>query len=500
MNIKNVLYNWFGMVGLIAYAFVITPFLVHRLGNNYYGIWTLVTSCIAYFTILDFGIHSSVNRYISKYKGIDDVENISSVYTNALCMYGFIGIVVIAGGMIVYLRLDKIFNIAASDLGLVRRVFSLMVAYTAIQFPLTVYAAIIYAYQRFDLINIISVSELVVRGILIYFLLDTQNGLITLAIILVVLGLLKYGSYMLFSYSIINKLKFDAKFIKMSTIRTMLAYSIITFLAVIAENIIYRTDNIVIGMYLDPKAITMYSIGFMISEYLSNIIGKMNNVLNPIFSDHESRGEYEHIRSLILKTTRYAILVGVPLSFAAFVVGKDFITLWMGKEYEPAYTIMCILVCSRMMTIPVSPMYPLLYGIEKHRLILYTGLIEAVINLSLSIYLVRKIGILGVALGTMAPMIVISILMPYLVCRTIKLSCREWLRDGVLRPLSFSAIFLVAIIIFRFLFKEMTAFRFIALTAGIVGIYFSLIIRFGLNSDEQYRVMSFANRFKVKYL
>ena len=45
-----------------------TPYMLHMLGQNEYGLYSLVASIIAYLTILDFGFGNAIVRYTAKFR------------------------------------------------------------------------------------------------------------------------------------------------------------------------------------------------------------------------------------------------------------------------------------------------------------------------------------------------------------------------------------------------------------------------------------------------
>jgi O-antigen/teichoic acid export membrane protein len=78
----------------------------------------------------------------------------------------------------------------------------------------------------------------------------------------------------------------------------------------------------------------------------------------------------------------------------------------------------------------------ILYGTSKHRINALWVIGEAVANLSLSVFLVRRIGIMGVAWGTLIPSAAVSLLLrPQYVARMLKLPMRSLLWQGWIRAL-----------------------------------------------------------------
>ena len=53
-----------------------TPFMLRQLGQSEYGLYMLIGSLVAYISILDFGLHNTVYRFIAKYQAEKDVNRL----------------------------------------------------------------------------------------------------------------------------------------------------------------------------------------------------------------------------------------------------------------------------------------------------------------------------------------------------------------------------------------------------------------------------------------
>jgi O-antigen/teichoic acid export membrane protein len=72
---------------------------------------------------------------------------------------------------------------------------------------------------------------------------------------------------------------------------------------------------------------------------------------------------------------------------------------------------------------------------SKHHVIAWLRIAEAVANLTLSVILVQKIGLVGVALGTAIPsFIVVALVLPPVACRIVGVGLVEYYVKAYLRP------------------------------------------------------------------
>src|SRR6202049_22359 len=89
--IKNVGSSWFALGVNILVGFFLSPFILHRLGDTAFGIWVLIFSVTGYYGIFDFGIRSSIIRYVSKYTATQDIEEVNRLINSAMFTYTAVG-------------------------------------------------------------------------------------------------------------------------------------------------------------------------------------------------------------------------------------------------------------------------------------------------------------------------------------------------------------------------------------------------------------------------
>src|ERR1700743_1258941 len=80
----NVIMNWVAMAVSMVVPFFLTPFVIHSLGVDAYGIWILATSTVAYLWILDMGLRSAVIRFVSKAAAQEKPEDATKAIGAAL--------------------------------------------------------------------------------------------------------------------------------------------------------------------------------------------------------------------------------------------------------------------------------------------------------------------------------------------------------------------------------------------------------------------------------
>ena len=80
--------------------FIYVPILLYYIGKNEYGLYQLIGSFIAYFSIMDFGLTAAVVRFYTKYKALNDKINMENVLAISSRCYVVITVILFIIGYI----------------------------------------------------------------------------------------------------------------------------------------------------------------------------------------------------------------------------------------------------------------------------------------------------------------------------------------------------------------------------------------------------------------
>jgi len=130
------------------------------------------------------------------------------------------------------------------------------------------------------------------------------------------------------------------------------------------------------------------------------------------------------------------LLIAIPLCSGYFFLGGQFIRLWMGSGYGLSATILAVLTIPQIFSISQYASGIILVAMSRHKILAKIALVEGVANTAMSIILIKKMGLIGVALGTVIPhLISTAVVIPLYTLRTIQLSVRDYVVRAYAGPL-----------------------------------------------------------------
>jgi O-antigen/teichoic acid export membrane protein len=191
---------------------------------------------------------------------------------------------------------------------------------------------------------------------------------------------------------------------KSSILRSLWGYSVFAFLSTIAIQLIYQTDNLVVGTFISASAVTYYSISNSLCRYTDQFASAMAMPLVPAASSYDVSKQTEKLRSLYVNGTRITLGLVLPILLTLITRGHTFISLWMGPIYaRESGNVLVVLAVPLLFVYGNRTAVSIAFGVGKHKKSAVWAISEGIANLTLSVTLVHWFGIYGVAFGTMIP-------------------------------------------------------------------------------------------------
>src|ERR1700756_5169125 len=165
--VKNVTSTWLGLLVHALTGFFLSPFILHKLGDQAFSLWVLVFAFTGYFGLLDLGIRSSIVKYTAKFIATGDRDQLKRYLSTSMAFYTAIGAVILIATMVAFFSLQLLFRIPAGSLASARMLVLLSGAGIAVTFPLTVFAGALEGLQKFSWLQLSQIGITLLRALLI---------------------------------------------------------------------------------------------------------------------------------------------------------------------------------------------------------------------------------------------------------------------------------------------------------------------------------------------
>ena len=379
-----------------------TPFMLRMLGQSEFGLYSLAASVIAYLTVLDLGFGNAIVRYTAKFRAEGKQKEQYEMFGMFFLLYLFISALAFILGLFLVGYVDCLFDthMTTDEIGKIRLMLLLMAFNLAFTFPMSIWGAIITAYENFVFQKIINIARILLNPIVMIVLLLFGYKAVAMVVVTTFFNVATLVINWIYCK---RKLHIHLRFthFRWDFLKEVSIYSFWIFLNAIIDRIYWSTGQFVLGIFRGVAMVAVYAVAIQLSNLYIMFSTAISGLFLPKVMAMVTRNEDRKVISdLFIRTGRIQFIV-IAFVLAGFIIfGRQFILLWAGEGYENAYWI------SLLFFIPLT--VPLIQNLGitilqarnemKFRSTLYV--IIAIASLGLSIPMAKSYGGIGCAFAT----------------------------------------------------------------------------------------------------
>jgi len=482
---RNISMDYLALGVDVLIGVVMLPFNMAHLGASTYGLWVLVASVTAYFSMLDLGYGVAQVKFASEYRARRDSEGLNQIVSSLFVVFCAIGLIAFAVGCFLAFNLERFFNITPVQAETGRQVLMIISAYVALGFPASVFGGIVNGFQKHYLNGWVSIATSITVAVVNVTVLLAGYGLVELVAATTTIRALSHIGYALNAYRAYPGLRIRWSNVRLARLREVTGFSAFILLIDVANKLNYATDAIVIGAFMTTVAIAIWAVARRLIDAVQIVTGQLNGSMFPIIVDTASLGQIDRLRLLFLQGTRVSLAMVVPIATGLCLLAEPLVTAWVGSDFAASVPIIYVLAVVVAIRVGNSTATTLLKGSGQHRLLAISNLLIALANLGISIALVGRFGLIGVAIGTLIAITLVSIFVLFpAACRRVQIGTLEAFKRAVfpsLWPLVVMAGFLA--ITRNLASVNLAAIALQAITAGLI--YLAVFLMLAIDRGER---------------
>jgi O-antigen/teichoic acid export membrane protein len=399
------------------------PLAVRYLGAERYGVWATITTTAVWINLLDLGIANTLTNSISRAYALDDRASAARYFTNALLISGSIAVAVGAVFAIVVSRVDwvRLFNVSANvPASEVRNTVAVAATLMLLGLPCNLGSKLLAGYQELHRYNYAVLAGAVssvlglALGITLHVsmpvLFTMSMGCVTFASLATLITVITWQKpWLLPRLGLIDR----------STSCELFNSGSSFFLIQVAAVVVFSSDNIVVSHYLGAAEVTPYSVTWRLVGLAAILQSLIFPALWPAYAEAYARGDYGWIRRTFSLTLRGTVAINFGFVMLLILFGRTMIRLWAGQAAVPTFPLLLVMAGWALISGFMSVESCLLAALNRTWEQAFLSIVAAVVNLSLSIALVRHIGALGVIGGTILSYVFVLVIPQSLVVRSL---------------------------------------------------------------------------------
>lgn len=429
--------NWLAFAAALLVSFFLTPYMIRRLGAGPYGVWAFVESLLAYLTLFDLGIAACVVRYVAKFHQTGEADRLRGLLSTTWFLFVGLGCGAVVVGMAIIpwsvagMTSSGVPKTEAIAFGL------LMLANLALTLPLSVFPAILDGLERYGSKSVVRLVIITIRTGVLIATLENGGSLWDVGLVIAVANIVEHVIMALLCRRYLPVIRFRWKFVNRESFHEIRGYGTNAFLAMIAGRVTVQSGTLIVAAFLGMGSVTTFAIVSRLVEMAKSMLRTAITTLTPAISSLEAAGRHDQIRATFLKATRFVLYLILPVQAGFVIFGKTFLNLWLKDPIygETCYEPLVVLSLPLSLVMAQSVAARILYGTGRLTGFARMCLVEAAVNLALSIALCKAYGLIGLMWGIVLPNILMNLWTIQEARRSLNLPLANYVRQSWLKPL-----------------------------------------------------------------
>jgi O-antigen/teichoic acid export membrane protein len=434
MMLRNIGSNWVLILVTIAATYLLTPFIIGTLGQDGYGTWTLITSMTGYISLMALGVPMACVRYLAQDVAEGDERKVNQTIGSCAGLYLLIGMVAVLIGAVLMV-LFKAYAIPSAFKTEALLAFGLMVLNVSAGFIGFLPEGILFAHHDFVRRNLVRMAGVLLRLGLTIGLLKLHASLVTLAVVQIACLGFDFSVTLFLIRRYYPGIRISLADFDFAMVRRIFSFSVFVLLLTAGARLSFETDALVIGALMGVSFIPYYVVANSLIVYVMDFVIAIAAVVSPMATKMTTERKSDQLREMFLKWSKVALSLTLMVGLFLIVFGPTFIGWWINPSYErPSGQVLQILMVSSFVFLPIRGVaLPLLMGLGKPKTPAIASLAAGLLNLGLSVLLIRPFGLIGVAVGTAIPNVLFASVVLVVACRELELTVVDYVKYVVPR-------------------------------------------------------------------
>jgi len=379
---------------------LILPLFIKNLGTGLYGIWVLSTLIIGYMGLMNFGFGAGIQKYLSRAYNLKEETKFNEYISTGVFIYLIVGVLIF---LITIFYSDKVihfFHIDPQNQEAAKSLLLISGAYSIVFWPITMLDSIFPAILNYKISSLLRGLQITGSSIGLLILVYLNLNIVQIAAYDKIIRFFLWLPTIYYIFKIIPFFKLKISLIRINVIREIYKFSFAVFYMQLLGYLSYQLDNILIGRYMKMQDITNYTVSTKTNQILERGLSLITTIIMPTMFKADATKNYDLIEKMVNKGTKYYAILATPLAFVGIIFINSFIKLWVGNTFLP-YAIWGVIYLSGYIFDPAMGIVSTtIFSLGHHKVITIIRSLSTLINVILSIYLIKYFGIGGPILGT----------------------------------------------------------------------------------------------------
>lgn len=384
-------------IGIAIIGIISLPLKLNYFGIEIFGLYQLVASVVQYLSKTDFGIGTTIKKYVPAMNVKKEYLELGRLIGFSL-FFNFLLSLLIAGIIIIIGHLSmNIFSLSSEDAKIFESLAIILAFRIIIDRTLAIFPAFLEGMQRHFVVNAINLLITGFDLLLILYIINAEGTIKEYVLYLTF-------TQVLFKILIMFCTKysfgfFNIRAFKLEQIKDQFIFSWNMTKSQIASLLQYESARIILGLFTNPTTVGYFHVGEKIHNIVRQILNQIFSSLMPLIAEKHAENNEKYIKKALFDGSRIVVSICFPVLLVLIFNSKAILRLWLGNEYTFLSLFAALFLVPYFISLPSGIMSNSLIAKGNIKKYMNIKMIAAGLNVITSIILVQFYGIWGVLFG-----------------------------------------------------------------------------------------------------
>lgn len=437
--IRNVCFCGARLVLLAPLPLLVIPFFIKKLGTSGYGTWAVFLAISGVTSLADLGLVTTLSKHVAEFYTLKDFRALSRLLNTGFVLYLAIATVLVLilsiGASSLIAMLFRSSLVSSTELHLLWRYLMCLVFANILTL---LFSSVAVGLQRMDLSTSLASLNLLLATGLSVLLLSLGWGLQGILAAYVLAAWAALCCYVYVLHRLLPEIRPDLLDCRWSMAKEIFAFSVKTYVTQVVVVVHNQIEKLYLAWFVGVISVGWYDISSDLALKVRAIPNLVLSPMMPAASELDALNDQKRLEDLYYRTHKYLAFIGVPLTIYVVFISKKFVELWLGPALSVIALPFSVLVVTNFINLTTGPGLLVLVAKGKLNPGIYSAIVGLVLNVTVSLVLIRSYGFNGAVTGTALSLSIGSIVFLYLFQRETAGAFSAGLKRAYFKPVSSS--------------------------------------------------------------
>lgn len=396
----NILTSLLNQAATLVCGLIIPSLMISSFGSEAYGATTSIAQFLSYITLLEGGVGGVARAALYKPLADRDSRGISCVIADIRRFFRAIAYVFVVYTLLLAVSYKSISHIQCLDwLSTAALVVVISLSIFAQYYIGISYDVLLQADQKTYVTQLIGVVSIVLNALMIIVLIRLGCGLIVV----------KLASSIVFALKPMVMWLYVRRHYRLERVPAGQGHALQQKWDALAQHLAYflhsNTDVVVLTLLSNLTQVAVYGVHNMVISNVQRLVTAFSAGMEAMFGEQYARGDRQELNRIFSQYETLISTVSLFIFGVCAVMIVPFVRLYTANVSDANYiapVFALLMVIGSLLTLLRAPCHSMIIAAGRFRETRWAAFGEAIINVTLSVLLVWKLGLVGVAIGTVA--------------------------------------------------------------------------------------------------